>query len=132
MRKTVYVLGNPVETSDQSAVNLIPKLIKSFPQIDFVHFDPTEELPLSYNQNLIILDTVIGLEKVTKFENFNQWKLSPRVTVHDYDLPLMLGILKKLGRIKNITIIGIPEKGSQDKILKDMEKYLQPAEFQKV
>lgn len=123
MNRIVYVLGNPVESLDRAAVRLIPELKKSFPHINFIHFDPTEELPKN-NKNLIIIDTVIGIDKVTKFDNLDQWKLSPRVTAHDYDLPLMLGILKKLGKIKNIIIIGIPPKGNLQEILKGVKKIL--------
>lgn len=124
MKKTVYVLGNPIEHLDQAAVDLIPKLKKFFPRINFIHFDPTEELPAVLNQNLIFIDTVIGIEKVTKFENLDQWKISPRITVHDYDLPLTLGILKKLKKINNITIIGIPLTGKSIKIQEELKRYL--------
>lgn len=122
-KPTVYVLGNPIEPSDRPAVNLIPRLKKSFPHINFVHFDPTEELPLN-NKNLTVIDTVIGTKKVTKFDDLTQWKLSPRVTAHDFDLPLSLGILEKLGKLKNITIIGIPKRGSRGNFLKDLGEYL--------
>ena len=132
IKTTIYVLGNPVVSSDNAAVKLIPRLRKSFPHINFIHFDPTEELPAALNQNLILIDTVIGIERVTKFDDLDQWKLSPRVTVHDYDLPLMLGVLKKLRKIKNITIFGIPEKGNRKIFLKDLGKYLQPAEFEEM
>lgn len=129
MKKTVYVLGNPIESLDRAAVSLIPKLKKFFPRINFIHFDPTEELPIGLVKNIIIIDTVIGIEKVMKFDDLNRWKLSPRVTVHDYDLPLSLGILKKLGKIKKVSIIGIPPKEKATKILGDLKKYLRPAEF---
>lgn len=124
MKKTVYILGNSIEPIDASAVNLIPRLKKSFLHINFIHFDPTEEFSENLTDELILIDTVIGIEKVTKFDNFNQWKISPRVTVHDYDLPIMLGILKKLGKIKKITIIGIPPKGNFQEILKGVKKIL--------
>lgn len=132
MKRIVYVLGNPIEPADRTAVNLIPRFKKSFPHINFVHFDPTEELPENISAELTLIDTVIGIDKVTKFDNLDQWKLSPRVTVHDYDLPLMLGILKKLGKIRKITIIGIPEKGNLRKFFQDLEEYLQPTDFQKM
>ena len=125
-------MGNPLVASDNQPIKLLPQLRKKFPHISFVHFDPTEELPAVLNKNLILIDTVIGIEKVTKFDNLDQWKLSPRVTVHDYDLPLMLGILRKLGKIKNLTIFGIPEKGNRGIFLKDLGKYLQPAEFEEM
>lgn len=122
MKKTVYVLGNSEESLDQEAVRLIPELMKSFPHINFIHFDPTEEFPENTSDKLILMDTVIGLDKVTTFNNIDYWKLSPRVTVHDYDLPIMLGILKKIGKIRNITIIGIPYKGNFQKIISEVSK----------
>ena len=124
MKKNVYVLGNPLEPADRPAVKLLPKLKEKFPQINFVRLDPTEEMNLNDTKDMMFFDTVIGINKVTKFDDVNQWKVSPRVTVHDYDLPLTLGILKKLGKIKNITIIGIPPKGNAAKILWDLKKYL--------
>ncbi len=119
-KKTVYVLGNPMEKSDSPAVKLIPLLKEKFPSIDFIRFDPTEELPQNISDNFIMLDTVIGISKVTKFNDLNFFKLSPRVTAHDFDLPLHLGILKKLGKINNITIIGIPSKKDIDKSFKEV------------
>ena len=124
-KPTIYVLGNPIEPSDQPVVNLIPKLKTSFPHINFVHFDPTEELPLN-NKNLTIIDTVIGIKKVTRFDDARKWQLSPRVTAHDFDLPLTLGISKKLGRINKVTIIGIPLNVNEKRIFEDLKKYLQP------
>lgn len=122
-KKKVYVLGNPVETADNAAVRLIPELKKKFPHLNFIRFDPTEEFPLN-NKDLIIIDTVIGIKKVTKVEGLDNFSLSPRNSVHDYDLPLTLGILKKLGRIKKVTIIGIPSKVKLSEILKEVKKYL--------
>lgn len=124
-RQQVLVLGNPIEKSDRFAVKLLPSLRKKFPLLDFIHFDPTEELPQNIiDEELIIIDTVVELTKVTKFKDLNQWAISPRVTVHDYDLPLSLGILKKLGKIKKVTIIGIPAKGGTHKSFKEVVKIL--------
>lgn len=117
MKKNVYVLGNPIESLDRSAVKLIPKLRKSFPHINFIHFDPTEEIKPNDKDNLILIDTVIGIDKVTVFHDLSYLSLSPRVTVHDYDLPINLGLMQKLGKIKNITIIGIPKKRKLEEVL---------------
>lgn len=123
MGKNIYVLGNPLEPDDRPAVKLIPQLKKKFPQINFIRFDPTEEFPQN-NKELIIIDTVAGIADVKKFDDLNRWVMSPRVTVHDYDLPLTLGLLKKLGKIKKFTIIGIPQKGKKEKILEEINQIL--------
>lgn len=123
MRKTVYVLGNPIELLDKPAIRLLPQLRKTFKGINFLRYDPTEELQ-PQDKDLIIIDTVLGIKKVTKFNGLNRWIRSPRVTAHDYDLPLTLGILKKLRKIKKIIIIGIPGKGEKTKIIKGIKKIL--------
>lgn len=120
MKKTIYVLGNPLLKSDSLPLKLLPLLKKHCPDIDFDILDPTEELIFNSNQDLILVDTVIGITKVTIFHDLSSFAFSPRVTVHDFDLPINLGILQKLKKIKNITIIGIPAKGKEEVILKEI------------
>lgn len=121
MKKTIYYLGNLLIKKDSLPIKLIPKLKKEFPDINFVHLDPTEEFPLNKSQSFVLIDTVIGLDKVTKFNSLNHWAASPRISVHDFDLPVSLGILQKLGQIKKITIIGIPKKGKLKKLTKEVK-----------
>jgi len=123
MKKTVYVLGNPLVNIDNLPLKLLPQLKKNYPEFSFIHFDPTEELTQA-DRNLIFIDTVIGIKKVTTFNDLNRWSISPRFTVHDFDLPINLKILQKLGKIKKITIIGVPKKGNQKKILKEIKNLL--------
>ncbi len=118
MRKTVYVLGNPLINIDCFPIKLLPKLRILCPQINFEVIDPTEELTFNNQKDLLLIDTVVGIKKVTIFHDLKYFTLSPRVTVHDYDLLLNLSLLKKFGKIKNILIIGIPVKGNQEVILK--------------
>lgn len=124
MKKTVYVLGNPLEPKDSSAVKLLPILQKKIPEFDFVQLDPTEEFPYKEESHVYIIDSVVGIKDVTVFTDLSRLELSPRVSVHDFDLPISLGILKKLGKIKKVTIIGIPQKGNNQKIIKEAVKIL--------
>jgi len=120
MKRNVYVLGNPLVLKDCLPFKLLPHLRKKIPGFNFIHLDPTEEIDLGKNGELIFLDTVIGIKKVTKFNSLNHWTLSPRVSPHDYDLPLQLGLLAKLKKISKVTIIGIPENGKLKDILKEV------------
>jgi hypothetical protein len=120
MKRNVYVLGNPLVPKDCLPLKLIPHLRKKIPEFNFIHLDPTEEIDLSKNRELIFLDTVIGIKKVKKFHSLNHWNLSPRVSPHDYDLPLQLGLLAKLKKISKLTIIGIPENGKLENILEEI------------
>jgi hypothetical protein len=124
MRRNIYVLGNPCLKQDALPIKLLPKIQKLFPDISFIYLDPTEECPYVSNKEFIFIDTVVGIEKVTKFSGLNHWTISPRNTVHDFDLPLNLGILKKLGKIEKITIIGVPQEGNERRILNDLRDIL--------
>lgn len=123
MKKTVYYLGNPFVDKDRLPLKIIHSLRKVLPHFDFIHLDPTEEFATT-NQELIIIDIVIGITKVIKFNDLNQWTLSPRTTVHDFDLPVSLGLLQKLGKVKKVTIIGIPPKETGIKIVEEIVKIL--------
>jgi Ni,Fe-hydrogenase maturation factor len=117
MTNTLFILGNLLDDQDALPVHLLPKLQQHFPTLDCVLFDPTEELPAALPPHICIVDTVIGIDTITVFSNLEDFKLSPRVSVHDFDLPLFLGLLKKLGKIEKITIIGIPSNNKEPDVL---------------
>lgn len=103
---TIYIFGNKNYINDTIALNLTPVISAEFPEIKLVHADPTEEF--RPDNGSIIVDNVIGIKKVTVFKSLDEFKLFPQISVHDYDLLLHLQLLKKLGKIDKITIIGIP------------------------
>jgi hypothetical protein len=59
----------------------------------------------------VILDTVQGLQDVTLDEGdrIDGLTLSPRGSVHDFDLAFQLRYLKKLNKPGEVTIIGLPQ-----------------------
>ena len=104
----IYILGNSLSDIDSLPLTILPLLQKQFSDISFVSFDPTEELPEPIPNPLIIIDTVLGIDTIQVYRNMDSFLLSPQVTAHDFDLPLFLGMLKKLKKIKDICIIGVP------------------------
>jgi hypothetical protein len=125
MKKTIYVLGNPLEDIDKLPIQLLPVLQQTFPDIEFILFDPTEELPQPIPKHLYLLDTVLGITTVTIFTDMNDFLISPRISVHDFDLPLFLGMLKKLGKIDDVTIIGIPPNLNEKEALDILPLYFE-------
>ena len=89
---TIYVFGNIDIPEDSIEI----KIIK-----------PNEDV-LFDSDNPIIIDTVSGLKKVTLFNKIDDIESLKSSTVHDFDLGFQLKYLKKLGKIKKVTIIGIP------------------------
>lgn len=121
--RTVYVLGNPIVTQDAMAVKVLPLLRQNAPDFTFIHIDPTDEIPTK--NHLILIDTVIGLRRVRIFHSMDDFARSPRTSVHDFDLPVALGLLQKLGKVQEVTIIGVPHTGDEGEIATDVVSLLQ-------
>lgn len=119
----VLVFGNPLLDFDNLPLKLIPSLQKKFPKIKFMEFDPTEELD-KQGKNLIILDTIEGIKKVTIIESIDKISKAKLYSMHDFDLGYNLKILKKLNLIDSVKIIGIPMKISKEKALNEISKEL--------
>lgn len=116
MQKTIYILGNKLVRSDNLGVKLLPKLRRKFKTISFKHFDPTEEIDSLKDKKLIFIDPVVGIDDVYTFSGLDNFDKSPRFSVHDYDLLLNLMLMKKLGKIKDFLIIGVPSNGKVDEV----------------
>jgi len=109
----VFVFGNPDLDFDSFPLRILPELKKRLPEIDFEIKDPNEEWGVSESE-LIIIDTVVGIDKPTVFENLENFSAPPRVSAHDFDTYTNLKYLQKLGKIKKIEIIGLPSMISKD------------------
>src|SRR3989344_6877711 len=118
----VYVLGNPLVAADSLPFKLLPKLRIALPNFEFIETDPTENfIP---ETNSIIIDTVLGISKVTKFNSIDEFETFRSVTAHDYDLSLHLQLLKKLGKLNSVAIIGIPARGDQKIVLEKIKSII--------
>lgn len=118
----VYILGNDIVDIDALPSKLAPFLRKSFPQIDFVSIDPTENfLP---EDGSLIIDVAYGLNEMQIFESVGQFMISKRVSVHDYDLSLHLALLLKLKKLNNLKLMTVPVNFSIGDALKYISSYL--------
>jgi hypothetical protein len=112
----IYVFGNQDLPNDSKAIKLIPQLARDFPQVQFVVVKPNEDLPFINDPNVIIFDVVMGIDKPVLFteKNLDSINLPPRNSTHDFDLGFQLRYLKKLGKLGEITILGIPYDSAID------------------
>jgi len=117
--KTIYIFGNPLLDFDSLPVKLLPELKKKFPEYDFIIADPNENLKPK-NKELIIIDTVVGTDKVIVFDNIDKIQNSPRYSMHDFDLGFNLKLLKKIGALEKATIFGVPAKIKKQAALKQL------------
>lgn len=120
---TVFVFGNPDLPSDSLPSKILPQLYAKFPEHHFELKDPNEEWDVP--EELIIIDTVRGLEKVRVFSDIESFAASPRITLHDFDALSHLRYLVKLGRLKKIKIIGLGPMISEKEALEGVSAIFQ-------
>lgn len=110
MKKKVYVFGNEDVEIDSKTFEYIERLRQDFDNLEFVKVLPNSDVPFGDEENVIIFDAVQGIKNIHIFseKDIDKIQLSPRTSVHDFDLGFQIKYLLKLGRLKKILIIGIP------------------------
>ncbi len=114
----VYVFGNQDHKEDSAAFNVAETILvepwaAEF-NLDFIYVKPNEDLPFVGEDKVVILDVVngIGEVKLIKDDDLERIKLHESSTVHDFDLGFQVKYLKKLGKLGEVYIIGIPMEGN--------------------
>lgn len=123
----IFVFGNEDLPYDSLPLRLLPKLQKTFPQIEFIKKDPNEEWDAA--PELTAIDTVEGIKNVTLFDDLTKFQPSPRISMHDFDALANLRLMQKIGRIKKIKIIGLPPTISEKKALPEIISLLSSSQF---
>lgn len=102
----ILVFGNPLVGKDSLVLRILPELRKKFPEIEFEEVEPTEGLE-KHGKNLVILDAVEGIKKVMIIDSIEQLQTNRVCSMHDFDLAYNLKILKKLGLVDSVKVIGV-------------------------
>jgi len=122
----IYVSGNKLLKKDNLPLKILPKLKKYFHEIEFEELDPSENLPA---EKLIVIDTVLGIDKVKIFSDIDSFKPGCNYSVHDYDFFFELRLNKKLGKLKNIKILGVPAKLTEEEAFNQLKKEIEKLEI---
>ncbi|OGJ21352.1 hypothetical protein A3K73_01255 [Candidatus Pacearchaeota archaeon RBG_13_36_9] len=121
----ILVFGNPLEEKDSLALKIVPRLRKEFPQAEFKEFDPTENLEAEIKDGkLRILDVVQGINQVMVIKDIEQLKQDKIYSMHDFDLGFNLKLLKKIGKLKEVEIIGVPQEMREKEVFEEVRKTL--------
>ncbi|MFA6554315.1 MAG: hypothetical protein WCS89_02290 [Candidatus Paceibacterota bacterium] len=120
--KTVFIFGNPDLEMDSLPIRLVPRLQKIFPEVSFQIKDPNEEWDIP--EEMTIIDTAVGVDEVTIFDDLESFDKTPQLSMHDFDALTNLRYMKKLGRLKKIMIIGVPPDISEEKAVEEIKKIL--------
>lgn len=124
--KNIFLVGNPLVDEDSTPLSLKPLLQKKFPDINFTEFDPSEELPDNL-EHFCLIDTVKGIDEPRIFNNVDEFLNKKAVSMHDFDLGWTLKLYKKTGKLKQITIIGIPYNKKPEEIFEKLIKIVSAA-----
>ena len=112
----VYVFGNEDLSFDNKAIKIAEKLSGSIENCDFAFVKPNQDLPFVDEENVVIMDTVEGIEDIEIIEDadLQHISLGGKTTAHDFDLGFQLRYLKKIGKLGKVTIIGLPMEKDVD------------------
>jgi hypothetical protein len=122
MINEVFVFGNEDLEEDNLPFRILLKLQQKFPNIDFVVKDPNEEWEVP--EEIVVLDTAVGIKEVAVFDSLGKFSKVPRVGMHDFDALTNLRYLTKLGKIKKIKIIAVPQGMNEQEALKQVGEIL--------
>ena len=123
--RKVLVFGNILLKEDSLPLRIIPALREKLPGVDFAVFDPNEQLEKE-GHDLLILDTALGIKKVTLFSEKDLARLETekRYSAHDFDLGFSLRFLLKLGKVSSVKIIGVPPRYPEEKAVEEIARIL--------
>jgi Ni,Fe-hydrogenase maturation factor len=112
----VYVFGNTDAPQDGRAIEVAERLESTLEDVSFVFVGPNEDVPFADERRVVILDAVSGIRDVVLIPDgeIDGFVLSPRATVHDFDLAFQLKYLRKIGRLGEVAVIGVPQDGEVD------------------
>jgi len=116
MKQKIYIFGNPLLPFDSLPIRLAPRLQAALPEFEFIVVDPNENLK-PVDKELIIIDTVEGIDKITVIDDIDKIKTEKIYSLHDFDLGYNLKLLQKLGELERVKIIGIPMEGDEKTIV---------------
>ncbi len=121
--KNIYVFGNPDLEIDSLPIKLLPVLRKQFPKITFTILDPNEECDV--DKDMLIIDTVVGINEITVFDSLSAFMKVPRMTCHDFDAYSNLMFMQKLKKINSVKIIGVPPTIEKETAKQSLYKIIQ-------
>jgi Ni,Fe-hydrogenase maturation factor len=112
----VYIFGNRDVPEDATAIEVADRLEGAVDGVSFVFVEPNGNVPFVDEERVVILDSVHGMREVALLsgDDIDRFVPPPRGTVHDFDLAFQLKYLKKIGRLGEIYVVGIPQEGEVD------------------
>jgi Ni,Fe-hydrogenase maturation factor len=119
----ILVFGNLLVKEDSLPLRILPKLRKEFPEIEFKELDAVEEIE-NEGKVLIILDSAKDIENVVLLDDIDKIQTKKIYSMHDFDVGMMLKLLKKMKKINSVNIIAVPVSYDEKKAFEETKKIL--------
>jgi Ni,Fe-hydrogenase maturation factor len=123
MNRVLLVFGNEYFEGDNLAVNVAKEL-----DLDNIAVERCYSVDDLFNyycyEKILVMDVVKGIDRVMLVEDINKIKEHKLYSLHDFDLGFFLKLMKRLGNLKELKIIGIPQKGDRNKIKEEVLEIL--------
>ena len=112
----VYVFGNKAVPKDAGAIEVAEGSEGAVDGVSFVFVEPNEDVPFVDEERVVILDAVHAIPEVGLIsgDDIDRFAPSSRGSVHDFDLAFQLKYLRKIGRLGEVYVVGIPQEGEVD------------------
>jgi len=123
MARIILCFGNPYMKDDNIALRVATELKLKNTEFKTIT-DPAQIMEYAGNDEMIIMDAVKGIKKVTVITDIDQLKEGKKATMHDMDLGFYLKLLKEMKIVKKVRIIGIPMNADIEKAEKEVSKLL--------
>lgn len=113
----IYCFGNEFVKEDALAQTIVNDI-----NIDGVTFIKTDrpEVLLEEQGEVVILDVVKGINKLTIITDIDQLKERNILSLHDFDLGFFLKLMKEAGTITKVHIIGLPMSGEKASLKQEL------------
>jgi Ni,Fe-hydrogenase maturation factor len=112
----VYTFGNEDLKEDNVAFKVAKILKGKIKEVEFIKVKLNEDLPFTATEKIVvILDVIEGIDKVVELgdKDLDRLVVSKSSTVHDFDLGFQLKYLRKIGKLGEVIIIGLPMQESK-------------------
>jgi len=120
----IFCFGNEFIKDDALGKEIADMLIKE--GVDVVKCNYPDEL-IEWNGDLseiVIVDVVKGINEVMIIEDLEMLKERTLNSAHDFDLGTFLLIMKEMGEIKKVKIIGLPINGDKERVFEKVKEIL--------
>jgi len=123
VKTLLLVFGNEYLKEDSLAVEISREL--EIDDVDVKRCTSPDQLYDYQDYEIVfVLDVVKGIDEVKMITDIDQIKSHKLYSLHDFDLGFFLKLMKELGVLKEIKIIGIPQSGDKEKIKREIIKLL--------